>query len=63
MRRPNQITQVKDCEAELDGALRQLRALGGGANTLARVNIEYRIGALRRRRNTLQESTPWPTRR
>lgn len=51
--RPSQIPTLKECEQALDDALRQLRALDGSSNIMARASIEYRIFALRKRRETL----------
>ena len=61
--RPSSIQTVSECERRLEDALRQLRKLDGGANTYARSALEYRIGALRRRRAALQDAEPMPRRR
>lgn len=44
-------------ERELDVALRELRKVGGpgGGNTMAISSLEYRIGALRRRKSALEQ--------
>jgi hypothetical protein len=55
MIRPSQIPTLKACEKALDDALKTLRALQPGSNTMAQVSLEYRIGALRRRRTSLME--------
>jgi hypothetical protein len=55
--KPSQITSLKVCEDELDRALLDLRKLSKGGtnnNVLAAASIEYRIGALRRRREDLR---------
>ena len=54
--RPSAIPTLKECERALDEALKQLRALAPGSNTMAQVSLEYRVGALRRRRIALQEA-------
>jgi hypothetical protein len=55
MIRPSQIPTLKECEKALDEALRQLRAIPSGSNIMASSSIEYRIGALRKRREVLRE--------
>lgn len=47
---------VAACEEALDRALKDLRKLRSGENVMAQASIEYRIGALRRRRASLQET-------
>lgn len=41
-------------ERELDTALRELRNVAGTSNTMAMSSLEYRIGALRRRKTHLE---------
>ena len=54
--RMSQIRDLRTCERELDRALAELRQAYGAAspNTIATSSIEYRIGALRRRREELR---------
>lgn len=56
MIRPTAIRDLVTCERELDESLRQLRELHGvsSSNLLAQASIEYRVGALRRRREDLR---------
>lgn len=55
MIRPTAIADLDLCERELDRALADLRRLQADPqqNLLAQASTEYRIGALRRRRETL----------
>lgn len=56
--KPSEITSLTVCERELDRALSDLRKLTSvraiNSNVLAAASIEYRIGALRRKREALQ---------
>jgi hypothetical protein len=56
MIRPSAIATVPDVERALEACLRELRKLDGSTtgNILARASIEYRIGALRRRKASLE---------
>lgn len=51
------LRSLAQVERELDIALRELRKVGGpgGTNTLAVSSLEYRIGALRRRKSALEQ--------
>lgn len=51
-----ELRTVAACERELDAALvmlRQIERAAGASNLVARASTEYRIGALRRRREAL----------
>lgn len=54
MMKPSALPTVKACEDALDAALKDLRQLDGSTNVLARGSIEYRVGAIRKRRDVLQ---------
>ena len=45
---------VAEVEAELEVALKELRALDGSGNLNAKTATEYRIGRLRLRKNALE---------
>jgi len=57
MIRPSAIATVREVEKALEESLAALRKLDSGpsSNTLARTSIEYRIGALRRRKTALEQ--------
>ena len=45
---------VAEVEAEIEVALKELRALDGSSNLNAKTSTEYRIGRLRLRKNALE---------
>lgn len=48
------LRSLDQVERELDKSLTELRAVNGTSNTMAISSIEFRIGALRRRKTQLE---------